>query len=140
MLPWTTYEAMYDAALNQPEPFWLAAAQRVTWKQPPVKACRMREDGWHDWFPDATLKVYLTASAECRAERRHKQLIEKGESANLPQILHDIVERDARDAARPVAPLRQEPDALLLDTTALAIDQAVDQVLSWFAARQVSGR
>ncbi|TCW32146.1 (d)CMP kinase [Gulbenkiania mobilis] len=91
-------------------------------------------------FPDATLKVYLTASAECRAERRHKQLIEKGESANLPQILHDIVERDARDAARPVAPLRQEPDALLLDTTALAIDQAVDQVLGWFAARQVSGQ
>ncbi|BCI67440.1 AMP-binding protein [Acetobacter aceti] len=57
MLPWTTYEAMYDAALNQPEPFWLKAAQRVTWKQAPVTACRTRSDGWHDWFPEATLNT-----------------------------------------------------------------------------------
>lgn len=85
-------------------------------------------------FPRAELKVFLTASAEVRAERRYKQLIEKGESANLVQIQLDISERDARDAARPVAPLRQEPDARLLDTSALTIDQAVDQVLAWFAA------
>ncbi|MGS0646484.1 AMP-binding protein [Komagataeibacter melomenusus] len=57
MLPWTTYEAMYDAALNQPEPFWLEAAQRITWKQAPMIACRTRADGWHDWFPDATLNT-----------------------------------------------------------------------------------
>ncbi|MEQ6289144.1 (d)CMP kinase [Vogesella sp. GCM10023246] len=85
-------------------------------------------------FPRAELKVFLTASAEVRAERRYKQLIAKGESANLVQIQLDISERDARDAARPVAPLRQEPDARLLDTSALTIDQAVDQVLAWFAA------
>ncbi|WP_048884008.1 AMP-binding protein, partial [Komagataeibacter intermedius] len=57
MLPWTTYEAMHDAALNQPEPFWLEAAQRITWKQAPMTACRTRADGWHDWFPDATLNT-----------------------------------------------------------------------------------
>ncbi|GBQ09266.1 acetyl-CoA synthetase [Komagataeibacter rhaeticus] len=57
MLPWTTYEAMYDAAQNQPEQFWLEAAQRITWKQAPVTACRARADGWHDWFPDATLNT-----------------------------------------------------------------------------------
>lgn len=85
-------------------------------------------------FPRAELKVFLTASAAVRAERRYKQLIAKGESANLVQIQLDISERDARDAARTVAPLRQEPDARLLDTSALTIDQAVDQVLAWFAA------
>lgn len=85
-------------------------------------------------FPRAELKVFLTASAEVRAERRYKQLIAKGESANLDRIQLDISERDARDAARVVAPLRQEPDARLLDTSALTIDQAVDQVLAWFAA------
>lgn len=90
-------------------------------------------------FPDATLKVFLTASADERAQRRYKQLIGKGESANLPQIKQDIIDRDARDAARAVAPLRQEPDALLLDTTALTIDQSVDQVLAWFGEKQVSG-
>lgn len=86
-------------------------------------------------FPRAELKIFLTASAEERAWRRYKQLIAKGESANLAQIQLDISERDARDAARTVAPLRQEPDARLLDTSALTIDQAVDQVLQWFAER-----
>ncbi|NVN37807.1 AMP-binding protein [Komagataeibacter swingsii] len=57
MFPWTTYEAMYDAAISQPEQFWLEAAQRITWKQAPVSACRTRADGWHDWFPDATLNT-----------------------------------------------------------------------------------
>lgn len=90
-------------------------------------------------FPDATLKIFLTASADERAQRRYKQLIGKGESANLPQIKQDIIDRDARDAARAVAPLRQEPDALLLDTTALTIDQSVNQVLAWFEQKQVSG-
>lgn len=82
-------------------------------------------------FPAATLKIFLTASAEERAVRRYKQLIGKGESANLPQIQQDIIERDARDAARTVAPLRQEPDAKRLDTTDLTIDQAVEKVLGW---------
>lgn len=85
-------------------------------------------------FPQARLKVFLTASAQVRAERRYKQLIEKGFSANLPTLLAELQARDARDQARPVAPLRQEADAFLLDTDKLSIEQAVAQVLAWFAA------
>ena len=82
-------------------------------------------------FPHAPLKVFLTASAEARAERRYKQLIEKGLSANLPTLLLDLQQRDARDSQRSVAPLRQEDDARLLDTTSLTIEEAVNQVLMW---------
>ncbi|MCK6413599.1 MAG: bifunctional 3-phosphoshikimate 1-carboxyvinyltransferase/cytidylate kinase [Azonexus sp.] len=85
-------------------------------------------------FPRAALKVFLTASAEERAMRRYKQLIGKGFSANLPDLLADLKQRDERDAQRSVAPLRQEADAQLLDTTQLTIEQAVDQVLAWFSA------
>ena len=87
-------------------------------------------------FPNAPLKVFLTASAEARAERRYKQLIEKGFSANLADLLLDLQQRDARDSQRSVAPLRQEADAKLLDTTHLTIEQAVKQVLDW--AREAS--
>lgn len=87
-------------------------------------------------FPKAPLKVFLTASAEARAERRYKQLIEKGFSANLPDLLADLQQRDERDSQRSVAPLRQEADARLLDTTHLTIEQAVNQVLAW--SREVS--
>jgi len=80
-------------------------------------------------FPDAGLKVFLTASAEARAERRYKQLIEKGLPANIHSLLRDLRERDARDAARSVAPLAQGADAVLLDTTDLTIEEAVDAVL-----------
>lgn len=83
-------------------------------------------------FPKASLKVFLTASAEARAERRYKQLIEKGFSANLADLLSDLKQRDERDSQRSVAPLRQEADAKLLDTTHLTIEQAVNQVLAWF--------
>jgi 3-phosphoshikimate 1-carboxyvinyltransferase len=82
-------------------------------------------------FPKAALKVFLTASAEARAERRYKQLIEKGFSANLADLLSDLKQRDERDSQRSVAPLRQEADAKLLDTTHLTIEQAVNQVLVW---------
>jgi 3-phosphoshikimate 1-carboxyvinyltransferase len=80
-------------------------------------------------FPQAPVKVFLTASAEARAERRHKQLIEKGMPANMPSLLQDLRERDARDAQRSVAPLKQEADADLVDTTPMGIDQAVAAVL-----------
>jgi 3-phosphoshikimate 1-carboxyvinyltransferase len=84
-------------------------------------------------FPDAPVKVFLTASAEARAERRYKQLIDKGMPANMRPLLQDIVkdlkERDARDAARSVAPLKQCDDADLVDTTALNIEQAVAAVM-----------
>jgi 3-phosphoshikimate 1-carboxyvinyltransferase len=82
-------------------------------------------------FPHAALKVFLDASAEVRARRRHKQLIEKGFSANLADLLSDLEQRDARDAQRSVAPLRQEVDAKLLDTADITIEQAVNQVLEW---------
>ncbi|MFM8500742.1 MAG: (d)CMP kinase, partial [Fluviibacter sp.] len=83
-------------------------------------------------FPDAQTKVFLTATAAVRADRRYKQLMEKGFSAKLQDILQDLEDRDARDAARTVAPLRQEADAKLLETSNLTIAQAVDQVLDWF--------
>jgi len=83
-------------------------------------------------FPDATVKIFLTASAEERAQRRYKQLIDKGFDANLAALLQDLKERDARDAARSAAPLQQTADAELLDTTGLTIAQAVEQVLQWF--------
>jgi 3-phosphoshikimate 1-carboxyvinyltransferase len=89
-------------------------------------------------FPDALTKIFLTASAEARAERRYKQLKEKGFSANLENLLNELRERDARDAARSVAPLQQGAEASLLDTTHLSIDQAVNAVLSEYQAKQVA--
>jgi 3-phosphoshikimate 1-carboxyvinyltransferase len=84
-------------------------------------------------FPDAPVKVFLTASAEARGERRYKQLIGKGMPDNMRPLLQDIVkdlrERDARDAARSVAPLKQCDDADLVDTTRLNIEQAVAAVM-----------
>jgi 3-phosphoshikimate 1-carboxyvinyltransferase len=83
-------------------------------------------------FPQAPLKVFLTASPEERARRRHKQLMEKGIDARLPTLLQDINERDARDASREVAPLVLCEDARVLDTTGLSVDQATQRVLDWF--------
>ena len=83
-------------------------------------------------FPDAVLKVFLTATPEIRAQRRYNQLMDKGIPANMQSLLQDIEERDTRDVSRAVAPL-QRGEALLLDTTSLTIQQAVDQVLGWFA-------
>jgi CMP/dCMP kinase len=80
-------------------------------------------------FPDAALKIFLTADAETRAQRRYKQLMEKGIDANISTLLQDIRDRDARDINRSVAPLQQGADAILLDTTSLNIVQAVDAVL-----------
>ena len=84
-------------------------------------------------FPDAKLKVFLTASVEARARRRHKQLMEKGFDANLAALLQDIEQRDARDSDRAVAPLQKSADAQVLDTTSLTIQQGVEQVLAWSA-------
>ena len=83
-------------------------------------------------FPDASLKVYLTATSDSRAERRTKQLIEKGMYAKIQDVINDLKSRDARDSARPVAPLKHFPDARLLDTTALSIDEAVSQIVEWY--------
>jgi cytidylate kinase len=81
-------------------------------------------------FPDARLKVFLTASAEERAQRRHKQLIDKGSAASLAALSREIAERDLRDSTRQVAPLKPAPDAHLLDSTGLSIDAVVERVLS----------
>jgi len=80
-------------------------------------------------FPAAGLKVYLTASAEERARRRHKQLIEKGLPANLASLSREILERDRRDSERSVAPLRPATDAVVIDSTGLTIDEVVGRVL-----------
>lgn len=80
-------------------------------------------------FTDASLKIFLTASVEIRAQRRYEQLISKGFDANLEQILSDLQQRDLRDSARSASPLVQTADALLLDTTTRTIEQAVEFVL-----------
>ena len=80
-------------------------------------------------FPDAKTKIFLTASAETRAERRYKQLMQKGKHANLLDILHDLQQRDARDSQRSAAPLQQCKDARLLETSQLTIEEAVRFVL-----------
>lgn len=81
-------------------------------------------------FPSAELKIYLTASAEERAQRRYKQLINKGVGVNLRGLLQDIASRDERDANRQVSPLRPAEDAVVLDTTSLTIEQVLELVLS----------
>jgi cytidylate kinase len=86
-------------------------------------------------FPDAILKIYLVASAEVRAERRYKQLIEKGNSVTLEGLLLDIRERDARDSARAVSPLMAAADAVILDTTGMTIDASIAFVLERAKAR-----
>ncbi|MBV8618790.1 MAG: (d)CMP kinase, partial [Curvibacter sp.] len=89
-------------------------------------------------FPDAPFKVYMTASAACRAERRHKQLISKGISANIDDLRADLEARDARDQSRAVAPLKPAHDAHPLDNSALSIEQSVQQVLDgWLQAQAV---
>lgn len=82
-------------------------------------------------FPDAALKVFLTASAGARAERRTKQLKEKGMSAIMSDVVKELRARDDRDMSRPVAPLKHYPDAYLLDTTGISADVAVEKILAW---------
>ena len=84
-------------------------------------------------FPDAVLKVFLTASPEERARRRYKQLMEKGLSANMTILLQDIHERDARDSTRAVAPLQKCADAIEIDTTAMTVAEAVSKILALYA-------
>jgi cytidylate kinase len=87
-------------------------------------------------FPDAKLKVFLTASVAARAERRYKQLIGKGFSAKMDDLLADLQARDARDMNRAVAPLAPAEDAYLLDTSNMTADEAIEQVLKWYAEKQ----
>ena len=91
-------------------------------------------------FPDAGLKVFLTASPEERALRRHNQLIDKGNAANLRALSRDIAERDARDSKRAVAPLRPAPDAIVVDSTGVPVERVVAQVLGLARDRFVLDR
>ena len=91
-------------------------------------------------FQDAIIKIYLTARPEERAQRRYKQLIDKGIDASLADLLRDLKERDARDSERPISPLKPAKDAVVLDTTDLHIDQVVEQVLDLVTVRLVSWR
>lgn len=85
-------------------------------------------------FPDAVLKIYLTASAEARAQRRYKQLIGKGFDANMTALLQDIKLRDQRDSKRAAAPLKKCPDAIEIDSTDLSVRQVIEQVLQLYRA------
>ena len=87
-------------------------------------------------FPDAALKVFLTADAAQRAQRRHKQLISKGFSVTLEDLRADLEARDARDASRSVAPLKPAQDAVSLDNSSLSIEASVQQVLTWWQSKQ----
>lgn len=86
-------------------------------------------------FPQAGLKIFMTASAEARAERRYKQLMEKGISASLPALVADLKARDEQDSNRSVSPLKPAPDAIFLDTTSMSIEEVTNKVLT--LARQI---
>ena len=86
-------------------------------------------------FPDAQVKIFLTASAEERAQRRYKQLIGKGIGAILPDLLRDLKERDKRDSLRPISPLKPAEDATVLDSTDLSLPQVIERVLELVAGK-----
>jgi len=101
--------------------------RQLQFRQPPGLVADGRDMGTVV-FPDAEVKIFLTASAEERAKRRHKQLIGKGIDAILPDLLRDLLERDERDSQRAVSPLKPAADAKVLDTTELSIEQVMEQV------------
>lgn len=86
-------------------------------------------------FPDACLKVYLTASVAARSERRYKQLIEKGFPANMLDLSQELRARDQRDSERAAAPLKPAEDAYQLDSSELTIEEVVNQVLRWYSEK-----
>ena len=119
-----------------PDPAVRAALieRQRAFRQPPGLVADGRDMGTVV-FPDAVLKVFLTAGVAVRAQRRYKQLIDKGNSANLAALSRDLEERDQRDAAREVAPLKPAADAASLDSSDLTIDQVVDRVLKMYRER-----
>ncbi len=114
----------------------LLARQRA-FRRPPGLVADGRDMGTVV-FPEAPLKVFVTATPEERARRRHKQLIEKGISVTMQSLLRDIRERDARDAGRAAAPLRPAADAVVLDTTDMTIAAAIEAVLRLYRARMAA--
>ena len=114
-------------------------ARQQAFRRPPGLVAEGRDMG-SVVFPDAALKVFLTATPAVRSERRYKQLIDKGMGANLHALSRDLEQRDARDAARAVAPLAPAPDALQLDTSERSLDEVVDVILGWCRERKLGGR
>ncbi|MGB8339228.1 MAG: (d)CMP kinase [Burkholderiales bacterium] len=112
----------------------LLARQRA-FLQPPGLVADGRDMGTVV-FPQSGLKIFLTASAEARAERRTKQLKQKGIEVRMCDVLKDLQQRDSRDSSRVTSPLQQSKDARLLDTSDLSIEQAVEQVLKWYRESQ----
>ncbi len=101
-------------------------ARQKAFRRPPGLVADGRDMGTVI-FPDAAVKLFLTATAQARAERRYKQLKEKGESVNLPRLLQDLEARDARDASRQVAPLAPAKDAIVIDSTEMGIEAVVEK-------------
>lgn len=124
-----TTGAVASAIAAFPEVRSALKERQRAFRQPPGLVADGRDMGTVI-FRDAPFKVFLTASAEERAERRYKQLKDKGVSVTLDGLLREILARDARDAQRTVAPLRPAEDAVLIDTTGLNIDQVVERVLA----------
>jgi len=106
-------------------------ARQHEFRQPPGLVADGRDMG-SVVFPDAALKIYLTASAEARAKRRYKQLIDKGLGANMTDLLQDIKLRDQRDSERAAAPLQKCPDAIEVDSTNLSVQQVTERVLELY--------
>ncbi len=110
--------------------------RQYDFRQPPGLVCDGRDMGTVV-FPNAELKVFLTASVEERAQRRYLQLKAKGEEVKLASLLQEIRERDERDMGRATAPLKPAPDALILDSTQLSIEQVVQRILDQVAERHL---
>ena len=123
-------DAASRVAVLQPVREALLERQRA-FREPPGLVADGRDMG-SVVFPDATLKIFLTADASERAQRRHKQLMEKGLSASMDALLQEIRDRDARDSGRAAAPLLRCADAVELDTTGLSVDAVVGQVLALY--------
>jgi cytidylate kinase len=119
---------------SQPRVRQALLARQRGFRQPPGLVADGRDMG-SVVFPEAALKVYLTADVGTRAERRHKQLMEKGMYAKMQDVVDDLRRRDERDTSRPVAPLKHYPDAVFLDTTGLSVAQAVAKILGWWRER-----
>ena len=132
------YPAREAAATGPPKSRRMPAVRQAlltrqrAFRQPPGLVADGRDMGTVV-FPDAALKIFLTASPEVRAERRYKQLIDKGIAANLGALSRDLAERDERDANRTVAPLVPAPDSQVLDSSALSIEAVVDRILKLWA-------
>lgn len=106
----------------------LLARQRAFCQEPGLVADG--RDMGTNVFPDAEVKIFLTASAEARAQRRYKQLLEKGESVDMDKLVKDIQQRDERDSSRAISPLKPASDAVVLDSTQMTIDDVLETILS----------